>query len=50
MVRPTAAVVVAPSLVVFVRDYLVVSGRLGGTAEPQTNAAAVDSPETAPER
>jgi CDP-diacylglycerol--glycerol-3-phosphate 3-phosphatidyltransferase len=30
VVRPVAAVVVAPSLVVFVRDYLVVAGRLGG--------------------
>jgi CDP-diacylglycerol--glycerol-3-phosphate 3-phosphatidyltransferase len=49
-VRPAAAVVVVPSLVVFVRDYLVVSGRIGGTAEPQTNATGVDPPETAPER
>ncbi|WP_380677743.1 CDP-alcohol phosphatidyltransferase family protein [Salinigranum sp. GCM10025319] len=49
-VRPAAAVVVAPSLVVFVRDYLVVSGRLGGSAEPQAKSNAVDRSETIPER
>jgi CDP-diacylglycerol--glycerol-3-phosphate 3-phosphatidyltransferase len=45
VISPAAAVVVTPSLVVFARDYLVVSGRLGGGSE-----ATVDRSETAVEQ
>jgi CDP-diacylglycerol--glycerol-3-phosphate 3-phosphatidyltransferase len=45
VVFPAAAAVVTPSLVVFARDYLVVSGRLGGGSE-----STVDRSETAVEQ
>jgi CDP-diacylglycerol--glycerol-3-phosphate 3-phosphatidyltransferase len=34
LIRPLAAVVVVPSLAVFVRDYLVVAGHLGSDSKP----------------
>jgi CDP-diacylglycerol--glycerol-3-phosphate 3-phosphatidyltransferase len=44
VVRPAAAVVVVPSLAVFFRDYLVVTGWLRPRAEP-TTADGGESPE-----
>jgi CDP-diacylglycerol--glycerol-3-phosphate 3-phosphatidyltransferase len=45
IVAPAAAVVVTPSLLVFARDYLVVTGRLGAASSP-----AAERSEPTPER
>ena len=50
VVVPAAAVVVVPSLAVFVRDYLVVSGRLRRDSDADSNATGADQTEPTPER
>jgi CDP-diacylglycerol--glycerol-3-phosphate 3-phosphatidyltransferase len=50
VVASLAAVVVTPSLLVFVRDYLAVSGRLGRGSEPSARSEPRNPAETVSER